>query len=296
MAKNWIGRLNFTPGRRNALKLQSIYVDPDQKKGLQVACQLNHNSIGLNSELYYHFTKRNRVNTSLNLSLQSLSFELGVSRRFTFNLFAGMGAEISTEGVALNFKVKRGPLKFRLPITLSEAPDALFYAGVVAASALGLLAGWALYKPYDQAKRKRKRERLEAELREHLLREKARHLDTVRVLAPAAQACREREQQKNGLVVHLARYGHPDHLHDSLNLEDPNEPLLALDVTVILQTMVHDSTLRLTPAPKSQLEGLYNPCPRSGVVPKLYLSYQLRGKYFSTVIDDKDEVLIAPDN
>jgi len=88
-----------------------------------------------------------------------------------------------------------------------------------------------------------------------------------------------------GLIILEARYGH-------LTSTTTNEnSIKIIDVTVPLQALVKDSTLKIgTTVSKSNLTGFYDPC--IGEEKSLFIKYSLRSQIHTVLYKDADPIIL----
>ena len=88
-----------------------------------------------------------------------------------------------------------------------------------------------------------------------------------------------------GLIILEARYGH-------LTSTTTNEnSIKIIDVTVPLQALVKDSTLKIgTTVSKSNLTGFYDPC--IGEEKCLFIKYSLRSQIHTVLYKDTDPIIL----
>lgn len=105
------------------------------------------------------------------------------------------------------------------------------------------------------------------------------------VLRALVEQIKEREGSQ-GLIILEARYGQLT----STTTTNENS-IKIIDVTVPLQTLVKDSTLRIaTTASKSNLTGFYDPC--IGEEKSLFIKYSLRSQIHTILYKDTDPVIL----
>lgn len=103
------------------------------------------------------------------------------------------------------------------------------------------------------------------------------------VLQTLVEQIKEREGAQ-GLIILEARYG----LLSSSTNQNLNK---IIDVTVPLQALVKDSTLRIgTTVSKSHLTGFYDPC--IGEEKTLHIKYSLRSQLHTVLYNDTDPVIL----
>ena len=104
------------------------------------------------------------------------------------------------------------------------------------------------------------------------------------VLRSLVEQIREREGSE-GLIVLKAHYGHL--VSDTTNESSTK----IIDVTIPLQTLVKDSTLRIgTTVSKSNLTGFYDPCVDEEK--SLYIKYSFHSQIHTITYKDTDPIIL----
>jgi DnaJ family protein C protein 11 len=127
----------------------------------------------------------------------------------------------------------------------------------------------------------------EDESREKQTERRREAMNAQEVLRSLVEQIKEREGPQ-GLIILDARYG----LLASSSTTTTNENLnKIIDVTVPLQILVKDSTLRIeTTVSKSNLTGFYDPC--IGEEKALFIKYSLRSEIHTVLYKDTDPVIL----
>ena len=129
----------------------------------------------------------------------------------------------------------------------------------------------------------REQNKREEEAREKQNERRREAMNAQEVLQSLVEQIKEREGAQ-GLIILEAQYGH---LTSPIN-ENSNQ---IIDVTVPLQALVKDSTLRIgTTVSKSNLTGFYDPC--IGEEKSLFIKYSLRSQIHTVDYKDTDPVIL----
>ena len=103
------------------------------------------------------------------------------------------------------------------------------------------------------------------------------------VLRSLVEQIKEQEGAQ-GLIILEARYGH-------LSSRTTDSSLKIIDVTIPLQTLVKNSTLKIdTTASKSDLTGFYDPC--IDEEKSLFVKYSFRSQIHTVTYRDTDPVVL----
>ena len=128
------------------------------------------------------------------------------------------------------------------------------------------------------------RKRHDEEAREKQLERRREAMNAQEVLRSLVEQIREREGPQ-GLLILEARYGPVTSTTDNEN------SIKIIDVTVPLQALVKDSTLRIaTTASKANLTGFYDPC--IGEEKSLLIRYSLRSQVHTVLYTDTDPIVL----
>ncbi len=125
----------------------------------------------------------------------------------------------------------------------------------------------------------------EDEAREKQTERRREAMNAQEVLRSLVEQIKEKEGS-HGLIILDARYGlltSSSTINENLNK--------IIDVTVPLQILVKDSTLRIgTTVSKSNLTGFYDPC--IGEEKFLFIKYSLRSQIHTVIYKDTDPVIL----
>lgn len=130
----------------------------------------------------------------------------------------------------------------------------------------------------------REQKKRENEAREKQTERRREAMNAQEVLRALIEQIREREGS-HGLIILEARYGHLP------SAENNESSLQVIDVTVPLQALVKDSSLKIaTIASKSNLTGFYDPC--IGEEKTLFIRYSLGSQVHQVVYGDTDPIVL----
>ena len=103
------------------------------------------------------------------------------------------------------------------------------------------------------------------------------------VLRSLVEQIKEKESPQ-GLLILRAHYGHLTSVRNESSIK-------IIDVTIPLQTLVKDSTLKIeTTVSKSNLTGFYDPC--IGEEKSLFIEYSFHSQIHTVTYEDTDPVLL----
>uniref|UniRef100_A0A1I7ZVT9 DUF3395 domain-containing protein n=1 Tax=Steinernema glaseri TaxID=37863 RepID=A0A1I7ZVT9_9BILA len=108
-----------------------------------------------------------------------------------------------------------------------------------------------------------------------------------KLMQETADRIQRSEAQKHGLLILKAEYGQMESSASANVYPVAGDRLI--DVTTVLQAMVHDSTLRVHSV-KSQLPGFYDPCP--GEPKMLRVQYSFRSHEHCVTVPDELALMI----
>ncbi|EKX73339.1 DnaJ domain containing protein [Theileria equi strain WA] len=112
-----------------------------------------------------------------------------------------------------------------------------------------------------------------------------------------AKQCFKHEEEKDGLVILFAIYGHPDVVNWISERTEPLEESeiydrFVIDVTNVLMSKVVDSNLFISSHSKEQLIGFANPCANMQVGPVLFVRYKYRNKVETITVLDNEAIIL----
>ena len=130
----------------------------------------------------------------------------------------------------------------------------------------------------------REQKKHEEEAREKQMERRREAMNAQEVLRNLVEQIKDREGS-DGLIILEARYGRLN----SPNTSDNSSKII--DVTVPLQALVKDSTLKIsTTVSKSNLTGFYDPC--IGEEKSLFIKYLLRSQVHTVLYKDTDPIIL----
>jgi DnaJ family protein C protein 11 len=259
----------------------------NQKLAVSTALQLGFvNTFGAIDGVY-RFPNICNLQCSFKMFIFGPLLEYGIDRQITKYTHGSATVAISSKmGVLLRLKFIRGSQTFTFPLQLSQdiIPSAIFYATI--APVLGyLILDRLVIRPYNRFEQEREQKKREDEAREKQTERRREAMNAQEVLRSLVEQIKEKEGS-HGLIILEARYGlltSSSTINENLNK--------IIDVTVPLQILVKDSTLRIgTTVSKSNLTGFYDPC--IGEEKFLFIKYSLRSQIHTVIYKDTDPVIL----
>jgi DnaJ homolog subfamily C member 11 len=209
--------------------------------------------------------------------------------------------------VYIVFRFTRGSQSFAFPLQLSQdiMPSAIFYATTAPILAFFILDR-LIIRPLTQSEHERyvhcqqwyercqcymyvcdfdsELKRHDDDAREKQAERRREAINAQEVLRSLIEQIRDREGSQ-GLIIVEGRYGQ---LTSTTNSENSSK---IIDVTVPLQALVKDSTLKITSTvSKSNLIGFYDPC--IGEEKSLLIKYTVRSEMHTILYNDTDPILL----
>ncbi|CAO3677610.1 unnamed protein product [Rhizopus stolonifer] len=229
----------------------------------------------------YKLPHQGRVNVSCLVSTQGgLAASIGSDHKLTTHSRVGLTLECGlAAGVIVKFRFSRLGQKVTLPVILSPEFDLrLAFFGAVIPASLAVALDQFVLKPRRDQKIQEKIQQLREEHKEYLENRKREALDAQSLMEDISQRKKRQEENKtNGLVIVRAIYG---------NLDNEQQ----IDVTVVVQTLVHESRLTVPGGhSKTNILGFYDPC--LGEKKKLLVEYRYRHRLHQIIVEDKSPLL-----
>jgi len=240
-------------------------------------------------------------------------FMLGYSYKLSsFSKFS-LSSSFAPSSLGLEFRYTRLNFKIRLPINLSTSFDQkviMFSLGLTGLSFFGTYL-------YDKWRRGSKKylEKLERKHRGRLSEGRKEFNDLVSTLYGESNNIINKEILHKGVIALKAYYGHPDEIKDiylkelhksryrlCFKAEKSPSALLEedlqefeqfpqpdykeiLDVRVLVQTLVTNSSLKFTLADFMKVKGLYNPCLDDSIRPHMFIKIYVNDKVILKYLD-----------
>lgn len=206
---------------------------------------------------------KGRISASISCNTYDL-VEVRVGTNCVLSELTRLSSEIAVSwmrGLSIKLGLYRGSQSYILPFKLSDAWDpAAFSYGILVPNLTYALLRGIVYKPWVLSQLKKaqnlRRERLRSELRR--LRSEA--LATQALMRHTASRISQSEKGCRGLVIVRALYGQLSPTTPGIPLAADVGGSLSLDVTVALQVMVENHSIRLPPGRWADLQGFYDPC------------------------------------
>ncbi|KAI9261706.1 hypothetical protein BY458DRAFT_251653 [Sporodiniella umbellata] len=229
----------------------------------------------------YKLPNQARLNVSCLVSTQGgLAASIGSEHKLTTHARVGLTLECGlAAGVIVKFRFSRLGQKVTLPIILSPEFDLrLAFFGAFIPASLAVALDQFVLKPRRHQKLQEKIQHLREEHKEYLENRKREALDAQSLMEDISERKKKQEESKtNGLVIVKAIYG---------NLDTEQQ----IDVTVVVQTLVHDSRLTIPGGhSKTNILGFYDPC--LGEKKTLFVEYRYRNRLHQVAVEDKSHLL-----
>ncbi|VDL39576.1 unnamed protein product [Hymenolepis diminuta] len=164
-------------------------------------------------------------------------------------------------GLSLKLGLHRGSQSYVLPIKLSEVwdPAALCY-GIIVPNLSYVFLRSLVYEPWVLSQLKKAQDVRRKRLRNELRQLRGEALATQALMQHTASRIFQSEKESRGLVIVRSLYGQLSPTTPAIPIEDDAGGSLSLDVSVALQVMVENHTIRLPPGRWADLQGFYDPC------------------------------------
>ncbi|KAF3448336.1 hypothetical protein FNV43_RR09049 [Rhamnella rubrinervis] len=257
-------------------------------------------SFGASANYTHHFSSKSHGRIAGRVGSTALEIEVGGGRKLSKFSTVRMMYLIGIQGIYWRFELHRGGQKLIVPILLTRYLSPAFATGaLVIPSSMYFLLKKFIFKPYYLKREKQKAlqnmEKTSAQVKEaRAAAEKAQKL-----LQNVANRKKERQIERDGLVITRAVYGNGKALKKRDESAEANCEWDSqfIDVTVPLNFLVSDSgQLKLHEGvKKSGIMGFCDPCP--GEPTQLYVEYTYGGGRYEVighqvVVDDYGELLI----
>ncbi|CAF4234565.1 unnamed protein product [Rotaria sp. Silwood2] len=287
LAHNLTSSLQWKTGRDSFMK--GILQYDKQKWMVSSAIQLGFiNTFGAIDGVY-RFPNVCNLRFSLKLFVFGPWLEYGIDRQFTKHTYGSATVAVSARmGVLLRLKFIRGSQTFTIPLPLSQdvLPSAIFYATVIPTLAY-LLLDRLIIQPFARLEQEREQKKREDEAREKQSERRREAMNAQEVLRSLIEQIKDKEGSQ-GLIILEAYYGQLTSIINESSLK-------IIDVSIPLQTLVKDSTLKIeTTVSKSNLTGFYDPC--IGEEKSLYIKYSFHSHIHTVTYKDTDPVILPNRN
>ncbi|CAF0936200.1 unnamed protein product [Rotaria sordida] len=237
----------------------------------------------------YRFPNVCNLRCSLKLFIFGPWVEYGIDRQLTKHTYGSATVAISARmGVLLRLKFIRGNQTFTIPLPLSQdvLPSAIFYATIVPTLAY-LVLDRLIIQPFARSEQEREQKKHEDEAREKQSEHRREAMNAQEVLRSLVEQIKDKEGSQ-GLIILEAYYGHLTSIINESSIK-------IIDVSIPLQTLVKDSTLKIeTTVSKSNLTGFYDPC--IGEEKSLFIKYSFHSHIHSVTYKDLDPVILPNRN
>ncbi|CAF0778283.1 unnamed protein product [Adineta steineri] len=275
--------LQWKTGRGSYMK-GFLHYD-NQKWSISSALQLGINNTYGAIDGVYRFPDVCNLRCSLKLFIFGPWIEYGIDRQLTKYTHGSATVAISARmGVVLRLKFNRGSQAFTIPFQLSQEilPSSIFYATVVPVLAY-LVLDRLIIQPFTRLEQNRTQKKYQDEAREKQSERRREAMNAQEVLRSLVEQIKDREGSQ-GLLILQAYYGH---LTSTINESSTK----IIDVTIPLQTLVKNSTLKIeTTVSKSNLTGFYDPC--IDEEKSLFIKYSFHSQIHTVTYKDTDPIIL----
>ncbi|XP_073047860.1 chaperone protein dnaJ 13 [Primulina eburnea] len=261
--------------------------------------KLGASSFGATAQYTHRFSSKSHGRIAGTVGSGALAFEIGGGRKISKFSTIRMLYSIGIQGILWKFELHRGGQKLIVPILLSDDLNLLFAAGafVFPVSLYFTLKNFVL-KPYYLRREKEKALENVEKTRSQVQEARAAAQKAQQLLQNVADRKRNKQLERDGLVVRKAFYGNRKAMFDRHKLEETEDEMASqiINVTVPLNFLVNDSgQLKLHEGvKKSGIMGFCDPCP--GEPKLLYVEYTYGVSRYEVVVDDYEELLIPQES
>ncbi|KAL4886229.1 hypothetical protein BJY04DRAFT_178671 [Aspergillus karnatakaensis] len=218
----------------------------------------------------------------------SMSWLVSGARQVSEYTSIGFGVGLQTRGIVMTFSWSRLGQRVRLPISVCpmEAANA-------DAAALALILPWLTYcavefgfiRPRERRNRRRVVARRQKQLRKQVPKKRLESAQAIELMADQVRRRQEKEDNRGGLVITKAEYGH---YPTSSSKKSKREPEVA-DVTIPVAALVDHGQLVISKkTAKFHLLGFHDPAPLLPKVLKIW--YQYHGEDHYVEVNDTEGV------
>lgn len=259
-------------------------------------------TFGLSGQYIRHFSSKSQGRVTGKIGSTGVEVEVGGERRLSEHSSAAMFCVLGLQGVSWKVRFTRGGQKFVIPIMLCTTLDPFIATGalIIPSSIYALLKIFVL-KPYNVRRNRRKSLDLRRATYAQVMEARASSEKAQVLLKNVAERKRQKQAQREGLVILSAVYGDmkahergANRADESASSEDDDADLPPpyLDVGIPIQFLVDDfGQLRLHEGvKKAGLMGFCDPCP--GESKQLKVAYSYLGHLYEVVVGDYDELRI----
>lgn len=227
---------------------------------------------------------------------------MGGERRLSEHSSAAMFCVLGLQGVSWKVRFTRGGQKFVLPIMLCPTLNPYIAAGaLIMPSSIYAILKTFVFQPYNLRRNRRKSLELRRATYTQVIEARASSEKSQLLLKNVAERKKQKQAQRQGLVVLAAVYGDIREYELEINCVDKSAstedndadlPPPYLDVAIPLQFLVDDlGRLQLHEGiSKAGLMGFCDPCP--GKSKQLKVAYSYSGCQHEVVVGDFDELKI----
>lgn len=286
MSPNLIGSISASFNDERSLEFRCMHVTSSAKTKVSVVVG-DTMGISLDRSFFVGENKEMKPKLSINISSSDISVGAKVVQKVgQFSQF-GMGVRIGVYGVYIDCKFSRGSTHFKVPVLLSPRYSdtrAIAVAVCAPAFALGLVywrknyssSGKAIMEEAEKQKqqqrqRKYERDRLTAQTQIEMMKRTAvRRVD-------------EEKTKENGLVILKGLYG----TKRAIGQEGVNGDVECVaDVTIPLQFLVNESSVKLYAGSKKDYLGFYHPSTHESDEIFLYVRYMYHERVYEITVED----------
>ncbi|GMR37917.1 hypothetical protein PMAYCL1PPCAC_08112, partial [Pristionchus mayeri] len=289
LRRNWQGSIILSASpTASALSTNILHSENNQPKAL---CNVSLSPTNPHVRLVY-FTRQPGADavTEMACTISPFGIAPSIQAERRLSRFTRIGASLAFAfpscTLTAKFKAKAGGASYEWSIVLCDDKDEISRSALygVALPYVVFQIGRVVFRPwieklttlFDDPMAEAQVDAAKAEESERI----------VNLMRPTAERIAKEEEEKKGIVIVEAKYGQTD---PTSSRAYPVMGDRSIDVTVPLQSMVHDSQLRVFSV-KSQLPGFHDPAP--GFAKVLMVKYRFRDEPHAVCISDDSPLTI----
>ncbi|GMT15476.1 hypothetical protein PFISCL1PPCAC_6773, partial [Pristionchus fissidentatus] len=290
LRRNWQGSIILSASPTNsALQTNILHSENNQPKALcNIALSPSNPHIRM---VYFTRQPASDAVTEMAVTLSPFGIAPSIQAERRISRFTRVGVSLAFAfpscTLTAKLKARAGGASYEWSIVLCDDKDEISRAALygVALPYVALQIGRVVFRPwFERLTSLFDDPMVEAEVDAAKAEESER---VIHLMRPTAERIAREEEEKKGVVIVEAKYGQVD---PTGSRAYPVMGDRSIDVTVPLQSMVHDSQLRIFSV-KSQLPGFHDPAP--GFAKVLMVKYRFRDEPHAVCIPD-DAPLTVP--